>query len=111
MLIPHKGHTDTIQVYSVTVMTHVKALQAGHSSQGTSEPITPALKLVGVDDKNNNSCIMFIIFTSPKPGGGQRSTGIIPALGCVCVCLCMCVCVCLECHCFTIITYIYYIHN
>ena len=43
MLICHKGHTDTIQVYSVTVMTHVKALQAGHSSQGTSEPITPAL--------------------------------------------------------------------
>ena len=42
MLIPHKGHTDTIQVYSVTVMTHVKALQAGHASQGTSEPITPA---------------------------------------------------------------------
>ena len=45
MLIPHKGHTDTIQVYSVTVMTHVKALQAGHSSQGTSEPITPVSKL------------------------------------------------------------------
>ena len=43
MLIPHKGHTDTIQVYSVTVMTHAKALQAGHSSQGTSEPITPAM--------------------------------------------------------------------
>ena len=41
MLISHKGHTDTIHVYSVTVMTHVKALQAGHSSQGTSEPITP----------------------------------------------------------------------
>ena len=46
MLIPHKGHTDTIQVYSVTVMTHVKALQAGHSSQGTSEPITPGLEFV-----------------------------------------------------------------
>ena len=48
MLICHKGHTDTIQVYSVTVMTHVKALQAGHSSQGTSEPgsepITPELR-------------------------------------------------------------------
>ena len=43
MLIVHKGHTDTIQVYSVTVMTHVKVLQAGHSSQGTSEPITPAI--------------------------------------------------------------------
>ena len=43
MLISHKGHTDNIQVYSVTVMTHVKALQAGHSSQGTSEPITPAV--------------------------------------------------------------------
>ena len=41
MLISDKGHTDTMQVYSVTVMTHVKALQAGHSSQGTSEPITP----------------------------------------------------------------------
>ena len=41
MLIPHNRHTDTIHVYSVTVMTHVKALQAGHSSQGTSEPITP----------------------------------------------------------------------
>ena len=41
MLISHKSHTDNIQVYSVTVMTHVKALQAGHSSQGTSEPITP----------------------------------------------------------------------
>ena len=41
MLISHKGHTDTIQVYSVTVMTHVKALQAGYSSQGTSEPTTP----------------------------------------------------------------------
>ena len=43
MLIPHKGHADTIQVYSVTVMTHVKALQAGHSSQGTSGPITPGM--------------------------------------------------------------------
>ena len=41
MLISHWGHTDTIQVYSVTVMTYVKALQAGQSSQGTSEPITP----------------------------------------------------------------------
>ena len=45
MLIPHKGQTDTIQVYSVTVMTHVKALQAGHSSQGTSEPITPGTEI------------------------------------------------------------------
>ena len=26
-----------------------------------------ALKLVRVHDKNNNSCIMFIIFASPKP--------------------------------------------
>ena len=43
MLIFHKGHTDTIQVYSVTVMIHFKALQAGNSSQGTSEPITPVL--------------------------------------------------------------------
>ena len=28
----------------MTVMTHVKALQAGHSSQGTSEPITPVCR-------------------------------------------------------------------
>ena len=49
MLIFHKGHTDTIQVYSVTVMTHVKALQAGHSSQGTSEPITPAVSVAGIN--------------------------------------------------------------
>ena len=46
MLISHRSHTDNIQVYSVTVMTHVKALQAGHSSQETSEPITPGLDLV-----------------------------------------------------------------
>ena len=50
MLILHKGHTDTIQAYSVTVMTHVKALQAGHSSQGTSEPITPASETGSTDD-------------------------------------------------------------
>ena len=57
MLISHKGHTDTIQVYSVTVMTHVKALQAGHSSQGTSEPITPV-------PKRN----MYILFFDRKSG-------------------------------------------
>ena len=32
----------------MTVMTHVKALQAGHSSQGTSEPITPGVGYVVV---------------------------------------------------------------
>ena len=36
----------------------------------------PVLKLVRVHDKNNNSCIIFIIFTSPKPRGDQRSIGI-----------------------------------
>ena len=41
MLISHKDANNTIQVYSVTVMAHVKALQAGQSSQGTSEPIAP----------------------------------------------------------------------
>ena len=41
MLIFHKGHNNTIQVYSVTVMTHVIALEDGQSSQVTSEPITP----------------------------------------------------------------------
>ena len=42
-----KFHNNTIQVYSVTVMslmTHVKALEDGQSSQGTSEPISPGMK-------------------------------------------------------------------
>ena len=43
MLIFQKGNNNPIQVYYVTVMTHVKALQVGQSSQGTSEPITPVL--------------------------------------------------------------------
>ena len=30
-------------VYSVTDIIHVMALDAGHSSQGTVEPITPEL--------------------------------------------------------------------
>ena len=49
MLISHDDHTNTIQVYSVTVMTHVKALEAGQSSQGTSEPITPVHIITELD--------------------------------------------------------------
>ena len=60
MLIFHKGHTDTIQVYSVTVMTHVKALEAGHSSQGTSEPITPVTTKLAILD----SVVFYISSTS-----------------------------------------------
>ena len=37
-------------------MTHVKALQAGHSSQGTSEPITPAVRLL----------LLWLYYTSSK---------------------------------------------
>ena len=44
MLISHKDHNNTIQVNSMSVMTHVKALEAGQSSQGTSGPITPELE-------------------------------------------------------------------
>ena len=61
------------------------------------------LKLVRVHDKNSDSCIIFIIFTSPKHGGDQRSMGIDH--------VCVVECVCLKCQCFTIITYLYYIHN
>ena len=64
MLIFHKGHTDTIQVYSVTVMTHVKALEAGHSSQGTSEPITPAAIL----DDRKSLLITFLFFKMAASG-------------------------------------------
>ena len=46
------------------------------------------LKLVRVHDKNN-SCMIFTIFTSPKPGGDQRSMGIDH----VCVFVRACVCV------------------
>ena len=50
MLISHKGHNryNTIHAYYVTVMTHVIALEAGQSSQGTSEPITPVRKLLKI---------------------------------------------------------------
>ena len=43
MLIAHKDHNNTIQVYSVTVMTHVIALEDGKFDR-TSEPITPAFR-------------------------------------------------------------------
>ena len=70
MLISHKGHTDTIQVYSVTVMTQVKALQAGHSSHGTSEPITPEGALI----KNGNIWHKWpTIYIYIGGGGGSRS--------------------------------------
>ena len=68
MLNTHKGHTDTIQVYSVTVMTHVKALQAGHSSQGTSEPITPASGSRLGPARSDWTTI--VCFSCGKPGHG-----------------------------------------
>ena len=39
-ILPYIQHT--IQVYSVTTMTHVIAFDAGQSIQGTFEPVTPA---------------------------------------------------------------------
>ena len=72
MLIYHKGHTDTIQVYSVTVMTHVKALQAGHSSQGTSEPITPGDMNVTVRGINTTSLLFYTTFIQDFLRGTPR---------------------------------------
>ena len=43
ILISDKDNNNTIQVYSVTVMIYVIALEDGQSSQGTSQPITPEL--------------------------------------------------------------------
>ena len=71
MLISHKGHTDTIQVYSVTVMTHVKALQAGHSSQGTSEPITPASICVVFEAHTHELMVLYSLSDlNPRLGEG-----------------------------------------
>ena len=43
-------------------MTHVKALQAGHSSQGTSEPITPARSQQWHDPQSSLSPVPCIEF-------------------------------------------------
>ena len=62
---PQVRYNYTIQVYSWTVMILVKALQAGQSSQGTSEPITPVLMLAqilnmlysdGIHSENSCTC-------------------------------------------------------
>ena len=45
-------------------MTHVKALQAGHSSQGTSEPITPVLIIFCMDP---------VLYHSPSSISGRTS--------------------------------------
>ena len=41
MFSAHKDNRNTIQVYLVTAMTHVIALEAGQTSQGALKPITP----------------------------------------------------------------------
>ena len=43
MYISYKDHNNSIPPFSVNVMTQVIALEAGQSSQGTSEPITPVI--------------------------------------------------------------------
>ena len=79
MLISHKGNNNTIQVYSVTIMTHVIALEAGHSSQGTSEPITPVCKIrkklltarLSYMGHNMNKCIFVLICRALCPFNDQ----------------------------------------
>ena len=48
MLIAHKDNKNTIQVYLVTDMTHVFALEAGQSSQGAAKPITPVQLITNI---------------------------------------------------------------
>ena len=38
--VPQSGNKNTMQVYLVTAMTHVIALEDGQSSQGALKPIT-----------------------------------------------------------------------
>ena len=47
----------------MTVMTHVEVLEAGQSSQGTSEPITPALieAAILVKSKRATRNMIFVI--------------------------------------------------
>ena len=61
-------------------MTHVKVLQAGHSSQGTSEPITPELEQTGMCRKRCfYSCLLgqghLAIFASQVQGREPLFTG------------------------------------
>ena len=85
MLISHKGHTDNIQVYSVTVMIHVKALQAGHSSQGTSEPITPVyIAYIYMHSSN------FQMTAMATPSGGEHITQVVSRKWCILWLKCVC---------------------
>ena len=69
MLIAHRDHTNTVQVYSVTVVTHAIALEGGRSSQGTSEPITPGFsvtshwKFIWFSDENRSKVVIFIMIS------------------------------------------------
>ena len=51
-------HKNTMQVYLVTVMTHVIALEAGPSSQGALKPIT-SVQLI----TNNKRYIVILLLT------------------------------------------------
>ena len=48
MLIAQKDNRNTIQVYLVTAMTHVIALEAVQSSQGALKPITPVQLITNI---------------------------------------------------------------
>ena len=66
LLIANTDYNNTMHVYSVTVMTHVIALEAGQSSKGVLElfkPVTSALGLVWfLDDRNMETvCNMDIL--------------------------------------------------
>ena len=48
MFSAHKDNRNTIQVYLVTAMTHVIALEAGQSSPGALKPITPVQLITNI---------------------------------------------------------------
>ena len=62
MSIAHKGHNNAIQVYSVTIMIHVRALEARQSNQGTSEPIFTPIWMIC---KRSTSLCMFFHLLVP----------------------------------------------
>ena len=64
MCIACKDNKNTMQVYLVTVVTHVIALEATQSSQGALKPITPVQLITNVVIYFQKDTLSFYAFIS-----------------------------------------------